>query len=252
MPRILPSFLLLSLLLSCAGAWAAGGEAARASIQKLAPLQQLKAFRASALPGYYEGIIGGQVVYASADGRYVIRGQVDDTARNESLSEASMAGRRLEVLAGIGADRRIRYAPPSPLYRISVFTDVDCPYCKRLHAQVAEYNKLGIAIDYLFFPLSAHPGADRKSVDVWCASNRNAAYDAVMTGHPLDRRSCDNPVAETTAAGNEIGVAATPTAIGPNGRVIPSAVLMSPDRLLAELKNASVIPASTAIGEKKP
>lgn len=232
MPRILLPFV---LLLAGSAAWAAGGDAARAAIQKVAPLQKVEAFRASALPGYYEGIIGGQVVYASADGRYLLRGQVEDTLHDENLSESSMAARRLEVLAGIDDADRLRFAPSSPRHRIVVFTDVDCPYCRRLHAQVAEYNALGIAIDYLFFPLSAHPDAARKSIDVWCADDRAAAYTAIMRGHAPARRECANPVAESLKAGAEVGVAATPTAIAADGRVIASTVLMNPQRLLAEL-----------------
>lgn len=238
------------MFLPSVAAWAAEGDAARAAMQKLAPMQQLKGFRISALPGYYEGVIGGQVVYASLDGRYLIRGQVDDTVRGENLSEASMAVRRLEVLAGIGDDQRLRYVPPKPRHLITVFTDVDCPYCKRLHAQITEYAALGIGIDYLFFPLATHPDAQRKSAHVWCAPDRNAAYDAIMAGTTLDRRQCANPVTATVAAGKEIGVAATPTAIGPDGRVIPSTVLMSPHRLLDELNRIAAAAAVTK--EKTP
>ncbi|HNR92195.1 MAG TPA: DsbC family protein [Dokdonella sp.] len=250
MSRLFPLFLLL--LLPSAAAWAAQADAARAAMQKLAPMQQLKGFRLSALPGYYEGIIDGQVVYASLDGRYLIRGQIEDTARGENLSEASMAVRRLEVLAGVSDAQRLRYLPPRPRHRITVFTDVDCPYCKRLHAQIADYAALGIGIDYLFFPLAAHPDAHRKSVEVWCAPDRNAAYDAIMAGTTLERRQCANPVAATVAAGREIGVAATPTAIGPDGRVIPSAVLMSPHRLLDELNRIAMAGATAAAKEKTP
>ena len=235
-------FALLSLmLLALVDANAADGDVARAAIQKLSPMQQLTGFRESALPGYYEGVILGQVIYASRDGKYVIRGQVDNVVDGINLTEDSMAARRLETLATIGPDMRLSYAPEKVLYRITVFTDVDCPYCRRLHAQVDELNKLGIAIDYVFFPLSIHPDADKKSADVWCASNRKSAYDAVMNGQKLDRLSCANPIARTMKAGTDIGVNSTPTAIGPDGRVLPSTVLMSPQRVLAALQK---IPAT--------
>ena len=237
---------LIGLLLSLpfGAAHAAPGDGARAAIQKLAPMQQVEAFRKSALPGYYEGVIAGQVVYASEDGTYVIRGQVDNVATGANLTEDSMAARRLDTLATIGADMRLTYAPPNPRYRVTVFTDIDCPFCRRLHAQMADYNQLGIAIDYLFFPLSIHPDANRKSNDVWCANDRKAAYDAVMNGHALDRLTCDTPVVKTIKAGADIGVSATPTAIGPDGRVISSAILMTPHRLLAELQKTPVAVAA--------
>jgi thiol:disulfide interchange protein DsbC len=242
MLRITLICLLLSLPFGTAQA--APGDTARAAIQKLAPMQQLKGFRKSALPGYYEGVIVGQVVYASEDGQYVIRGQVDNVTTGANLTEDSMAERRLEVLATIGADMRLSYEPPKPVYRVTVFTDVDCPFCRRLHAQIADYNQLGIAIDYVFFPLSIHPDADKKSADVWCAPDRKAAYDTVMNGHKLDRITCDTPIVKAMKAGTDIGVNATPTAIGPDGRVITSAILMTPRRLLAELQKTPVAVAA--------
>ena len=86
-------------------AFAAEGDAARAAIQKIAPLQQISEFRESALPGFYEGVIAGQVAYASADGRFLLRGSVEDVERGIDLSEASMAVKRLSVLATLGRIR---------------------------------------------------------------------------------------------------------------------------------------------------
>ncbi len=225
---------------------AAEGDVARQVIQKLAPMKQLKGFRKSALPGYYEGVIDGQVAYASADGQYLIRGQVDNVRDGISLTEASMAERRLESLATIGPDQRLSYAPAQPSYRITVFTDVDCPYCRRLHAQMADYNQLGIAIDYLFFPLGIHPDAGRKSAGVWCAADRKAAYDAAIRGHAPTGTACETPLATMMKLGSDIGVNATPTAIAPDGHVIPSAVLMTPSRLLAELQGSKPRTATVA------
>lgn len=91
------------------------------------------------------------MAYASEDGRYLLRGNVRDTTDRVDLSEASMAQRRLQVLADLGEAQRVSFAPAAPKYRLTVFTDVDCPFCRRLHAQIDQYNALGIAIDYVFF-----------------------------------------------------------------------------------------------------
>jgi thiol:disulfide interchange protein DsbC len=220
-------------------AQAAEGDAARAAIQKIAPLQKVSGFRKSALPGYFEGVIAGQVAYASADGRYLVRGSVEDVEKGVSLSDASMAAKRRDMLASLGADSRLTFAPAQPRYRVTVFTDVDCPYCRRLHSHVNDYNALGIAIDYVFFPLSIHVDADKKSVAVWCSPDRNEAYAAAIAGRPPERKTCANPLARTLQAGNEIGVTSTPTAIAPDGSVIAAAILMSPQRLLSELRKIS-------------
>ena len=223
--------------LSFAQVSAAEGDAARAAIQKIAPLQQISAFRKSALPGYYEGIIAGQVAYASDDGRYLLRGSVEDVDLDISLSESSMAARRKELLLALGAADRLSFAPAEPRFRVTVFTDVDCPYCRRLHSRIDEYNALGIAIDYVFFPLSIHPGADLKSVSIWCSADRQAAYTAALTGQDPDPRTCENPLSRMREAGNGMGVVQTPTAIAADGSMIDSTVLLSPQRLLSSLRD---------------
>ena len=236
---VLRAFCLLLLSLPLVSAFAAEGDAARATIQKIAPLQQVSAFRKSALPGYYEGVISGKVVYASADGRYLLRGTVEDTDVGVDLSEASMAAKRRQVLAALGADSRLSFAPAQPKYRLTVFTDVDCPFCRRLHSRIDEYNALGIAFDYVFFPLSIHPDADRKSIAVWCSNDRRRAYSAAVSGQPMSSADCPNPLSQMRQAGNEIGVVQTPTAIATDGGMIDSTILLSPHRLFAELQKRS-------------
>ena len=188
------------------------------------------------MPGYFEGVIGGKVVYASVDGRYLLRGTVQDTDADIDLSEASMASRRRQVLAALGAENRLSFAPAQPKYRLTVFTDLDCPFCRRLHSRINEYNALGIAFDYVFFPLSIHPDADRKSIAVWCSDDRKSAYSAAIAGQSVSSANCANPLSTMRQAGNEIGVAQTPTAIAADGGMIDANILLSPDRLLAELR----------------
>jgi thiol:disulfide interchange protein DsbC len=212
------------------------GGAARAAIQKIAPLQQITAFRKSELPGYFEGIIGGQLAYASADGRFLVRGTVEDTVEGTNLSEISMAAKRREWLTQLGDDARLSFSPASPKFRLTVFTDVDCPFCQRLQSRIDDYNALGIAIDYVFFPLSIHPGADLKSISIWCSKDRQISYTAALRGQSPGNRQCPNPLAQMRQAGNEIGVVQTPTAVAEDGSLIDSTILMSPQRLVAELQ----------------
>lgn len=236
---VLRTLCVVFLGFSHAQLFAAEGDAARATIQKIAPLQQISAFRKSSLPGYYEGVIAGQVAYASADGRFLLRGSVEDVEQDVNLSELSMSARRKELLAALGTAERLSFAPVDPQFRVTVFTDVDCPYCRRLHSRIDEYNALGIAIDYVFFPLSIHPGADRKSVAIWCSDDRRMAYTAALAGQDPGQKSCDNPLSSMRDAGIGMGVVQTPTAIAPDGSMIDAKVLMSPQRLLSSLRKNS-------------
>ena len=237
---------LLTFSFALSSAHADDGELARATIQKIAPLQQVTAFRKSALPGYYEGVIDGQMAYASIDGRYLLRGSVEDTREGVNLSESSMASKRRQLLAGLGDDARLSFAPANPKYRLTIFTDVNCPYCRRLHSRIEEYQALGIAFDYVFFPLSIHPGADLKSVAVWCAKDPQRAYTSALIGLAPDAADCPNPVLRTVQVGNEIGVSKTPTAIAADGSIIDSTVLLSPHRLLDALQKISATSDNSA------
>ncbi|MEO7199563.1 MAG: DsbC family protein [Dokdonella sp.] len=235
-------FLLLILALSPlvhAQAHADEGELARRAIQKTAPTLKMRGFQQSTLPGYYEAMINGAMVYASADGRFLVRGSVEDTLQSRDLTAASLSQARREILAGVGADMRLSFAPPAPHHRITVFTDVDCPFCRRLHAQINEYSKLGIAVDYLFLPLDIHPGADRKAAQVWCSEDRKAAYNAAIVGQNHPAPACATPMAAMREAAVAMGVTATPTAFASDGSLISATVLMSPERLLAQLKLVS-------------
>jgi len=208
------------------------------AVHALAPNARIEAAQESPIPGFYEAIVGGEFVYVSKDGRYMLDGNAFDVANKRDLTQASRAKVRKAALDKIGPDKRIVFAPKAPLqarHTVTVFTDVDCPFCRRFHEQIAAYNAKGIAVDYLFFPLSIHPGADKKAQAVWCSSDREEAFTAAMSGKDPGNATCPNPVAELTGLAQSLGIGATPTIIGPDGAQIANQVAMSPDMLAAEL-----------------
>ncbi|TLY53521.1 MAG: DsbC family protein, partial [Gammaproteobacteria bacterium] len=122
------------------------------------------------------------MLYVSADGKYLIHGDVYDVPAKTSINGRSLASWRNAGLKNLSADKRIVFSPPNPKHTITVFTDIDCPYCRKFHQNIAAINQQGIAVQYVFFPLSIHPGAEKKAVSVWCSQDRNAAYTAAMNG----------------------------------------------------------------------
>src|SRR4249919_3738501 len=168
----------------------------RAAILKLVPGASIDGIKPTVIPGYHEVAIGGRVVYVSDDGKYLIQGALVNVATKANLTENSEAVLRRGVLDGIGRDRRIVFAPANPKYRITVFTDIDCAYCRKLHAQIADYNKAGIAVEYLFYPRAGLKSESyNKAVSVWCANNRQQALTDAKLDKPIARRTCPNPVA---------------------------------------------------------
>lgn len=216
----------------------AGGEEkiVRDAFAKLAPTMKVEAMAKSVLPGFYELVVNnGQVVYMTADGKYLVQGEVFDVAQKQSLTGRAQAGLRLAALKNLPQNKRLVFAPANPKHTVTVFTDVDCPYCRQFHKQISAYNQAGIAVEYVLFPLAIHPGADKKAEAVWCSQDRNAAYTAAMNGQDPGKKTCENPVAETTALAMKIGISGTPTVLNENGVQVNGNATRDPAQFLAEL-----------------
>jgi len=220
----------------------------RQAMSKLAPQVKIDAVQESVIPGFYEAIAGGQFVYVTKDGKYVIDGNAYDVANRRDLTANARASVRKNALDKVGPDKRIAFAPTAPLttkYKVTVFTDVDCPFCRRFHQQIAAYNAKGIAVDYLFYPLSIHPGADKKAEAVWCSKDRPNAFTAAMAGQDPGKASCPNPVPELTHLAQSLGISGTPTMLADDGTQIPAQIAMSPDQLAAELDRLAQLSAAS-------
>jgi thiol:disulfide interchange protein DsbC len=231
-------FLLTALLVAAGVSAATPEETVRKAMGSLAPNVKIDAVQESVVPGFYEAIAGGEFVYVTKDGKYVIDGNAYDVASKHDLTADARARVRKEALDRIGPEKRIVFSPPAPLapkHTVTVFTDVDCPFCRRFHQQIAAYNAKGIAVDYLFYPLSIHPGADKKAEAVWCSQDRPNAFSAAMAGKDPGKATCANPVGELTDLAKNLGIGGTPTMIAADGTQISSQIAMSPDRLAAEL-----------------
>ena len=210
--------------------------AARKALAELVPQAKVDTVEASPLPGYRQVIVGGQMVYVSDDGRYLLQGSLFDVKSKRDLTAARLAVDTRRKVDAVPDGKRIAFAPSGkPKYKVTVFTDIDCGYCRKLHSQIAEYNQRGIEIDYLFFPRSGinTPSYD-KAVSVWCAKDRKAAFTAAKSGKDPAPLKCDNPIADQFNLGIQVGVDATPTVLAPDGTRIGG--YLPPDQMLARLQ----------------
>lgn len=209
----------------------------REAILTLVPNATIDTIAESTLPGFYEVGLGGQMVYVSADGKYLVQGSVYDIANKVDLTEQKRNGVRKDALAKVPAEKRIIFAPKEVKHRVTVFTDIDCGYCRRLHQEMADYNARGIAVEYLFFP-RAGVGSEsfQKAVNVWCAANRNDAMTQAKSGKDVEKRECSNPVTDDYQLGQQIGITGTPAVITENGTLLPG--YLPADQMLARLDAA--------------
>lgn len=198
---------------------------------------------AAPFAGFREVVVGGQVLYVSDDGRYLLQtSPFDIQAKDFAVSQALLDYRRKQ-LDGVPHDQRIVFAPANPKYTITVFTDVECGYCRKLHQDVAELNKQGIAVEYMAFPRMGLASQDyRDMVSIWCAADRKKAMTDAKQGKPVVAKSCTNPVNMQYDLGQRLGVSGTPAIFAPDGNQLggylpPAQLRAALDKLAAKGKN---------------
>ena len=213
----------------------ADGRAVEA-IRKINPRVEVDAVGAAPIDGFREVIVSGQVLYVSDDGRYLLQGSLFDIEQRRDLSEIGLAKVRRALLAEVPESDRIVFAPPAPKYTVTVFTDVECGYCRKLHQEIAEYNRQGIAIQYVAFPRMGPASEDFRTMEsVWCAADRKQALTDAKAGKTVSARRCTNPVAMHYALGQRIGLTGTPLIIAEDGTQLPG--YMPPATLRAALED---------------
>jgi thiol:disulfide interchange protein DsbC len=171
-----------------------------------------------------DGGRGSEILYISDDGKYIINGSIFDIEKRIDLTDKKKSVIRKDMLTKIGKSQRIDFYPEDKemTHHITVFTDIDCGYCRKLHAEMSDYNDLGIGISYLFFPRAGlQSGSFDKAVNVWCASDQQEAMTLAKAGEPVEAQTCDNPIEQHYKAGITAGVSGTPALVLDDGTLMP-------------------------------
>ncbi|NOT13664.1 MAG: DsbC family protein [Methylococcaceae bacterium] len=186
------------------------------------PTVKIDSIKPSEIKGLYEVGMGANIYYVSEDGKYLLQGRLVDLATKTDLTEAKLSGTRKLALENLGQDKMIVFKPKIAKYKVSVFTDIDCGYCRKLHSEIDQYLAQGITIQYLFYP-RAGKGSDsyNKAVSVWCSADRNAALTAAKKDQNLPAKTCTNPVDEHMQLGEEFDVKGTPMIVTEKGNIFP-------------------------------
>ena len=221
----------------------------REALKSLNPEIRIEAVRASPLQGVYEVTVPGQVVYVSGDGKYLMQGMLLDIPNKVDLTEQRRSELRRTLMAAAPSSQRIVFKPKGEVkHTVTVFTDIDCGYCRELHKHMAEYNDRGIQIEYMLFP-RAGVGSEsfRKAVAAWCAKDQQGALTQAKAGEDPGNATCVNPVEAQYNLGQQVGVTGTPTLVFPDGSVAPGYV--TPDQLEQRLIAAEAIAAEADAGK---
>jgi thiol:disulfide interchange protein DsbC len=193
---------------------------------------------ASPIPGLYEVTMGGLIAYVTADGKYLVSGNVYDLDTQANLTATRRNAARAKALAAASEDKMIVFSPANPKMTVTVFTDIDCGFCRRFHNQIAEINKAGVKVRYMLYPRTG-PGTDswRKAEQVWCATDRKDALTRAKRGEDLKSKDCKSAqVASDYQFGDELGVEGTPAVFTQGGVYIGG--FMTPDQLVQAIRDA--------------
>ena len=222
--KILLSVLASGLLMT-GSAFADSAADTKALGEKLQPLfgGLPDAINETPVDGIYEAVFGMELIYVSKDGRYFFSGDMIDGSTRTNLSETSRTTARKSEMAAVDAAQTVSFkAKGEEKHVISVFTDVTCPFCSKLHNEVKALNEQGVTVQYLAYPRAGiGSGSYKQMVSIWCAEDQQDAMTRSKNGERVDNKDCENPVANHFALGQKVGVNGTPALVTEDGTLIP-------------------------------
>jgi thiol:disulfide interchange protein DsbC len=199
----------------------------------------IESIEPSVFDGIYKVYYGDlQPIYVSQDGNFFIYGDMYQINSNRiiNITNEETKSRRVDLLSSISSNELIIFKSKNEISAITVFTDVDCGYCRKLHSQISEYNKVGITVKYAAFPRSGiGTQTFTRMVGAWCADDPKKVITDLKNDKKLNLDFCDGqPIAKHYVIGQKLGISGTPAIITPDGELIPGYV--SPEELLSRLK----------------
>jgi thiol:disulfide interchange protein DsbC len=222
-PRALAALCLLPMALVAAGARA--DDLSKEQIAKQLNGIEAKDISNSPVQGIYQVAIGSNVAYVTSDGRYIIKGDIYDAKSSSNLTEETRAKARVAMLKSVDPASMIVFKPAAgkPVkHTVTIFTDVDCGYCRQFHREIDKVTALGIEVHYLFYPRTG-PNTESwaKAEGVWCSPDHNAALTRAKLGGEVPSAKCaKTPVESHYTLGQRIGVRGTPAVFTETGELI--------------------------------
>ncbi|RLM19014.1 bifunctional protein-disulfide isomerase/oxidoreductase DsbC [Brenneria alni] len=222
--------LLLSLLAATAAGFAHADDAAIKQTMARLGMQEAE-IQPAPVSGMKTVLTDSGVFYISDDGKHLIQGPLYDVSGNAPLNVTSQILKgKMDALQ----DQMIVYKAAQEKHVITVFTDITCGYCQKLHEQMKDYNALGITVRYLAFPRqgpNSQAGKDMQSI--WCVANRNKAFDEALKGEEISPATCKTAITGHYQLGVQFGVQGTPAIVLEDGTVVPG--YQGPKEMLAML-----------------
>lgn len=221
--RSVLSLLLVSSLLACSAN--ADQAAIRKNLTAQFPGAAITSITKTPYAGLYEVLIDGQIIYTDETAAYVFLGSVIDTKARKNITNERMAKLNEVKFDNLPFENAIKFVKGNGSRKLAVFSDPECPFCKKFEQELTKVDNITV---YIFpYPIAGlHPQATAAAKAIWCALDRNAAWqDALLKGVlPKNDGNCKNPVEANVELGNKLHITGTPTLIFANGQRVPGMV----------------------------
>jgi len=219
---VIISLLCVSSFSSADDATVADIDAIKTTMTELFPQDKFVSINKTAVPGLYEVDFGDSFIYMTADGKHAVKGDIINIRRNVNITENRRAEARLNIISKMPKEKMIIYPVKNKRFSITVFTDIDCVYCRRLHDEMNQFAQQGVEVRYLFFPRAGlGSGSYKKAESVWCADDQLLAMTNAKGGKRFKSIECDNPLADHLALAKELNINSTPAIFLDDGTQYP-------------------------------
>lgn len=219
--RLLSRFILSSVLFSLSHAVFASQSDVLSAVKMALPQYEVESAELHEGAGLYVVVLkNGPTLHVTQDGKYFVAGDLYRIDKNAIENETEKA--KLAKIETIPESQMIVYKAKDEKAHITVFTDVDCGYCRMLHKEVPKLNEAGVTVRYLAYPRAGIGSeAYTKMVSIWCSADPKEWLTQAKLGAEIPENKCVNPVADQYKLGNEVGVRGTPSIVLGNGEFLP-------------------------------
>ena len=206
-------------------------------LKSIPNITSIDAVKKTNIDNIYEVDMGRKIMYTTADGKYIIVGNIIDPETKKNLTEERMQKLSFIDWNKLPFDLAIKEVSGTGKYKLAVFSDPDCPYCQVFEKQIVA-NLPNTTVYTFLFPLSIHHNAKHDSQAIWCSPDRVTVWTNWMrdkTPLPTDT-SCDTSAVDKSleVGENFVQVEGTPTVILANGQILSG--MLPADQLLEKMQ----------------
>lgn len=207
----------------------------RESLAEKLPNIELEQISSTPVKDMYSLDLGDRYVYVTADGQYIFNGELIETETRQNLSQVALGKKRIDTIAAIPAANYIVFPAKDKKHSITVFTDIDCTWCRRLHSEIDTYTALGIEVRYLLRPRSGEQSLSWQKADaVFCSKDQLKNLTRAKQGIDIPMKTCENsPVRSNVEIAEKLGLMGTPVVLSEGGQYLGGYV--AADQLIQQL-----------------